>query len=241
MQRGSDTDALVEVATQAVGAREYELGVLDILRRRLGFDVAMFKRRESSDGLHGIDPRVELAVRSLWGRFRAESQSITLEALRQRGVAVDVEVLGMRRLERLLYYQTLMKPHHGTSTAFIVLARGGQLLTQLCLGRTHGGFTDDELDYLRSIKPALSVCEAALLSAPQPTDRSVLAQLTPREREVLSHLPLGHTNAQIALALGTAERTVRNQLSSIYEKLGVSTRAEAVADVLSKRVRLGEF
>jgi DNA-binding NarL/FixJ family response regulator len=49
---------------------------------------------------------------------------------------------------------------------------------------------------------------------------------------VLSFLRLGYTNAQIARARGNAERTVRNQLSSAYAKLGVSSRAEAVAALM---------
>jgi len=53
-------------------------------------------------------------------------------------------------------------------------------------------------------------------------------RLSVREREVLSYLHLGYTNQQIALALGSAPRTVRNQLSRVYQKLGVSSRAEAV-------------
>jgi DNA-binding NarL/FixJ family response regulator len=53
-------------------------------------------------------------------------------------------------------------------------------------------------------------------------------RLSAREREVLSYLHLGYTNQQIALALGSAPSTVRNQLSRVYEKLGVSSRAEAV-------------
>jgi DNA-binding NarL/FixJ family response regulator len=44
---------------------------------------------------------------------------------------------------------------------------------------------------------------------------------------VLGSLRLGYTNREIGLALGTRERTVRNQLSAIHGKLGVSTRAEA--------------
>lgn len=54
------------------------------------------------------------------------------------------------------------------------------------------------------------------------------------EREVLGDLHLGYTNEQIARALGTAPRTVRNQLSRVYEKLGVSGRAEAVAASLCR-------
>jgi len=36
----------------------------------------------------------------------------------------------------------------------------------------------------------------------------------------------GRTNGEIALALGTSARTVGNQLQSVYEKLGVNSRAQ---------------
>jgi DNA-binding CsgD family transcriptional regulator len=52
---------------------------------------------------------------------------------------------------------------------------------------------------------------------------------------VLDYLRLGYTNREIGLALGTQERTVRNQLSGVYAKLGVSTRAEAVGRLASGR------
>ena len=75
-------------------------------------------------------------------------------------------------------------------------------------------------------------------ASPAATGVDRLIALTPREREVLGYLRLGYTNAQIACALGSAERTVRNQLSSVYEKLGVATRAEAA--VRCDRVRAGD-
>ncbi|MDD9966024.1 MAG: helix-turn-helix transcriptional regulator [Myxococcales bacterium] len=56
--------------------------------------------------------------------------------------------------------------------------------------------------------------------------------LSPRELEVLSYLPLGYTNKQIALVLGTSPGTVRNQLGSIYLKMDVACRAEAVGVLL---------
>jgi DNA-binding NarL/FixJ family response regulator len=52
--------------------------------------------------------------------------------------------------------------------------------------------------------------------------------LTPREVEVLQQLAVGLTNKQIALALGISEHTVKYHISSIYGKLGVMNRAEAV-------------
>ena len=54
--------------------------------------------------------------------------------------------------------------------------------------------------------------------------------LTPRESEVLQQLALGLTNKQIALALGMSEHTAKYHISSIYSKLGVLNRAEAVRE-----------
>jgi DNA-binding NarL/FixJ family response regulator len=53
-------------------------------------------------------------------------------------------------------------------------------------------------------------------------------ELTPREVEVLQQLALGLTNKQIAVVLGISEHTVKFHISSIYSKLGVMNRAEAV-------------
>ncbi len=54
------------------------------------------------------------------------------------------------------------------------------------------------------------------------------AALTGREQQVLQLLAAGRANKQIALALGISEHTVKFHIASIYNKLGVSNRAEAV-------------
>ncbi len=51
--------------------------------------------------------------------------------------------------------------------------------------------------------------------------------LTEREREVLALVAKGYTNRQIAEALSLSEKTARNHLSHILEKLGLSRRSEA--------------
>jgi DNA-binding NarL/FixJ family response regulator len=52
--------------------------------------------------------------------------------------------------------------------------------------------------------------------------------LTGRETEVLQLTAQGLANKQIALALGISEHTVKFHLSSLYAKLGVASRTEAV-------------
>ena len=56
------------------------------------------------------------------------------------------------------------------------------------------------------------------------------AALTNREREVLALLADGLGNKQIAARLGISTNTVKTHLEMLFEKLGVSSRAEAVAN-----------
>lgn len=56
--------------------------------------------------------------------------------------------------------------------------------------------------------------------------------LTKREREVLSWVALGKTNAEIAVILWLAPSTVRKHLENVYAKLSVRTRTAAVARFL---------
>jgi DNA-binding NarL/FixJ family response regulator len=51
--------------------------------------------------------------------------------------------------------------------------------------------------------------------------------LTPRDVQILGLLVLGQTNRQIGMQVRLGPGTVRNHLSRIFRKLGVSTRTEA--------------
>ena len=55
-----------------------------------------------------------------------------------------------------------------------------------------------------------------------------IATLTPREREVLTHVVAGRLNKQIAGDLGTVEKTIKVHRSRMMEKLGVRTVADLV-------------
>ncbi len=55
------------------------------------------------------------------------------------------------------------------------------------------------------------------------------SELTEREREVLALVARGFTNKQIADKLYVSEKTARNHVSHILEKLGLSRRSEAAA------------
>lgn len=56
----------------------------------------------------------------------------------------------------------------------------------------------------------------------------LIEPLTAREKEVLQLMAQGLANKQIAFSLGISEHTVKFHLSSLYAKLGISSRTEAV-------------
>jgi DNA-binding CsgD family transcriptional regulator len=64
------------------------------------------------------------------------------------------------------------------------------------------------------------------------TERLSHGPLTDRESEVLGLLAKGLANKQIAVALGISEHTVKFHVSSIYTKLNVTNRTEAVREGL---------
>lgn len=63
--------------------------------------------------------------------------------------------------------------------------------------------------------------------------------LTAREHEVLRLVVTGLSNRLVARRLGIAERTVKVHLHSVYRKLGVSGRAEAIVLMLGGEGRRG--
>jgi two-component system nitrate/nitrite response regulator NarL len=62
------------------------------------------------------------------------------------------------------------------------------------------------------------------------------ATLSERELEILLEVAEGHSAAEIATTLHLAESTVKTHLTRIYDKLGVSERAAAVATALRRGV-----
>jgi DNA-binding CsgD family transcriptional regulator len=68
-----------------------------------------------------------------------------------------------------------------------------------------------------------------LVETHSPTPVAVSTPLTRRERVVLANLAEDVTLEQIATRLFVTRNTVKSQVRSAYRKIGVSTRADAVA------------
>lgn len=103
------------------------------------------------------------------------------------------------------------------------------------------GRASDELDALRrrltadanlQLVDRIELADAVIALPPRPggapDDGPLIEELTKREHEVLTLVADGLPNREIATALAISEHTVKFHLASIFGKLGVSTRTEAV-------------
>ncbi|HEY9182238.1 MAG TPA: response regulator transcription factor, partial [Gammaproteobacteria bacterium] len=66
-----------------------------------------------------------------------------------------------------------------------------------------------------------------------------LASLSPREREILQRMAQGSTNIEIGRQIFISEKTVRNHVTRIFEKLGVHSRAQAIVLALKHGLQPG--
>ncbi len=85
---------------------------------------------------------------------------------------------------------------------------------------------------IRVIRPGDTAAGARPARLPQALPG--LTPLTPRELEVLSLLAEGLGNKSIAARIAISERTVKFHVGAIYEKLGVTSRTEAVTAALRR-------
>lgn len=86
------------------------------------------------------------------------------------------------------------------------------------------------------LSPAALAAVVRRLQGPEPLGAcsEVLAVLSRREREIMTLVAAGHSNASIARELFLAEKTVRNHLNSVYRKLAVASRSDAVITWLGR-------
>jgi DNA-binding NarL/FixJ family response regulator len=102
-----------------------------------------------------------------------------------------------------------------------VLAAGGDALV-----------LEDEMDEVLAV--AVRAASLGQISVPRPLRDCVEPPaLSYRERQIVALVAAGCTNAQIAARLCLAESTVKAHLSSVFRRLGVSSRRQAVAALLA--------
>ena len=62
-----------------------------------------------------------------------------------------------------------------------------------------------------------------------------MESLSRREKQIVDALLAGCTNKEIAQQLGVSDQTIKNQLTTLYKKVGVSSRLELVVLAMERR------
>src|ERR671930_783503 len=138
-----------------------------------------------------------------------------LPALSSRAPDTRVLVLtGIRDRER--HRAVLSSGAHG-----VVLKDKPPELLLKAIRRVHAG----ELWFDRATME-VAVQRAVSLERARAPEREKITALTAREKQIISLIGEGLKNTEIAARLGIGEKTVRNHLTIIFDKLGVSDRLE---------------
>jgi len=104
---------------------------------------------------------------------------------------------------------------------FVSIDSGNHILLE-----NEPGWLEFKTAFARHVPGAEPHSNARMASA------DLFQSLTPREQEILARLAKGLSNQEIAAVLHISEKTVRNHITNVFEKLGVSSRAQAI--VLAK-------
>jgi pimeloyl-ACP methyl ester carboxylesterase/DNA-binding CsgD family transcriptional regulator len=153
---------------------------------------------------------------------RTTTGEIAAELLRMRANVDVVDLLDRVRCPTLVL--------HGREDNVVPMTEGRLLASGIRdaqfveLPSKNHVLLEDEPAWPRFCEAVLEFCGEKTVA----TGHDPFASLSPREREILTLITEGLGNAEIGERLQIAEKTVRNHISSVYDKLGVWTRAQAM-------------
>ncbi|NHN38030.1 response regulator transcription factor [Pseudomaricurvus alcaniphilus] len=135
-----------------------------------------------------------------------------------------------------IFYQDFIRPMDVMYDTDIFFRREGEIIAVFTLLRSEddGEFSDAELELLEKIQPYMEyTLNTVYLPARFAERRSIEEKyaLTQRELDVLEYLMTGANNKAIAQHLGMSLPTVRTHLQHIFEKVGVHSGNELIANL----------
>jgi hypothetical protein len=151
----------IGAASELSTAAEFEALILEELQRALGFELAFFAYAGAVPTVVGLEPARLAAAFEPGNRYERELMPVKQAALTARGVAIDTQVLGERRVRATAYFNDFAKPVGGKHAMMACLTLRGRFLGGLLLGRTHGSFGSQEVARLEGLLPALAVARAS--------------------------------------------------------------------------------
>jgi DNA-binding NarL/FixJ family response regulator len=150
-------------------------------------------------------------------------------------VVLDLRMHGMSGLETL---RALREESKGVRVlVFSNYAKGEEIYQAMKSGAA--GFVLKEMPLDRLLEAIRVVHRGDQYMPPEVAVRvgeRMLAQLSPRELEVLQLLGRGFSNKEIGAHLGVVEGTVKIHVANIFGKLGVSDRTQALIEAIKRGI-----
>ncbi len=159
-------------------------------------------------------------------------------ALQPDVILMDIKMPGMNGIEAT---RRILAAHSGIAVVVLTMLEDDDSVFAAMRAGARGYVVKgaDETEILRVVRavaggealfgPAIAARLMAFFSDAGPIPKARLfPDLTERERDVLALIAQGHSNAEIATRLFLSPKTVRNYISSIFDKLQVTDRAQAI-------------
>jgi DNA-binding CsgD family transcriptional regulator len=231
----SDTEELVGNFAELIFA-ERDLSIIwpAMLRRiesAVGFDAGYIAASfgASTDGRGAVLEHNEPFLKRNLGRFLIEISPGEIARYTDRA-ARHPEVWSPARQRELAVFREVLWPTGMQEMAVRVSVRQGNVAGFNLERRGRASpFSEGGLSLIDAVAPFLHIVELLTLESDDEQNASNLAAehaLSTREAELVSLVARGLQNAEVALLLGISPNTVRNTLARVFEKVGVSTRAE---------------
>jgi non-specific serine/threonine protein kinase len=240
----------VPFSRNALGLIAYEQG--DIDRAEACFEEALHEFRQTGNSYGAGYVLTNLSKVARQRGDYARAQALLVESLTLRweyGDKMGIEgcLRGFARLAALTHQFPRAARLFGTAEALREAvgasiprhhARLDQAVTRVRVGLGEAAFAEAwEAGRAMPLREAVTEALQGSGDTDVPPTASVAAPygLTPRERDVLRLLPRGLTNREIGELLFITERTAQTHVQNIFTKLGVNSRAEAVALAVEQR------
>ncbi len=154
----------------------------------------------------------------------------------ERGPRSLSDFLSEEELHELELYQEVYARMDAEDQISFILPSPPGIVVGVAMNRATRGFSAEERQLVELVRPHLTQAfrDARSREENDPLSTSRLREigLTKRESEVMRLLVDGSSAAALAEQLSISPHTARHHIASIYSKLGVASRAAAVATVL---------
>lgn len=178
--------------------------------------------RDEEDGLTGFD--------LFWKNYWQGPCSYPERSGELSGVTMPADFYSERQWRSSRFYLDQDEQPYLHSLLLTLPGGPGRTVRVVAFRQDGPGFTERDRSILLLLRPHLESIHQRVERR-----RRVIPDLTDRQWELLRLVALGHTNAQIARDLSVAEGTVRKHMENIHQRLGVNSRAAAVASAFAPR------